>query len=127
MISSGLIIDRVIDGNYIATQSLSQVCSVIAKGKRAALSKVTLKNARKSPLGSGRVIRQSLPLGERSRLVPVSPTTFVTTGIYGFRKSGKSWIMACTPKACNLLEFSATMASAELIAQNDPLLTSEEL
>ncbi|KAI1725389.1 rab-GTPase-TBC domain-containing protein [Ditylenchus destructor] len=45
-----------------------------------------------SPLGSGRVIRQSLRLGERSRLVPVSPTTFASTGIYGFRKSGKSWI-----------------------------------
>ncbi|KAI1697875.1 hypothetical protein DdX_18240 [Ditylenchus destructor] len=45
-----------------------------------------------SPLGSGRVIRQSLPLGETRRLVPVSPTTFATTVIYGFRKSGKSWI-----------------------------------
>ncbi|KAI1698574.1 hypothetical protein DdX_17822 [Ditylenchus destructor] len=45
-----------------------------------------------SPLGSGRVIRQSLPLGERSRLVPVSPSTLASTGIYGFRKSGKSWM-----------------------------------
>ncbi|KAI1700718.1 hypothetical protein DdX_16527 [Ditylenchus destructor] len=43
-------------------------------------------------LGSGRVIRQSPPLGETRRLVPVSPTTFANTGIYGFRKSGKSWI-----------------------------------
>ncbi|KAI1717975.1 hypothetical protein DdX_06384 [Ditylenchus destructor] len=45
-----------------------------------------------SPLGSGRVIRQSLPLGETRRLVPVSPSTFATTEIYGFRKSGKSWM-----------------------------------
>ncbi|KAI1694061.1 hypothetical protein DdX_20315 [Ditylenchus destructor] len=43
-------------------------------------------------LGSGRVICQSLPLGERSRLVPVSPTKIATTGRYGFRKSGKSRI-----------------------------------
>ncbi|KAI1717231.1 hypothetical protein DdX_06968 [Ditylenchus destructor] len=45
-----------------------------------------------SGLGSGRVIRQSLRLGELSRLVPVSQATFASTGIYGFRKSGKSWI-----------------------------------
>ncbi|KAI1718263.1 hypothetical protein DdX_06683 [Ditylenchus destructor] len=45
-----------------------------------------------SGLGSGRVIRQSLPLGETRRLVPVSLGTFASTGIYGFRKSGKSWI-----------------------------------
>ncbi|KAI1728463.1 hypothetical protein DdX_00648 [Ditylenchus destructor] len=45
-----------------------------------------------SGLGSGRVIRQSLRLGELSRLVPVSLATFASTGIYGFRKSGKSWI-----------------------------------
>ncbi|KAI1729589.1 hypothetical protein DdX_01838 [Ditylenchus destructor] len=42
-----------------------------------------------SQLGSGRVICQSLPLSEGSRLVPVSPIRFATTGIYGFRKSGK--------------------------------------
>ncbi|KAI1714285.1 hypothetical protein DdX_08377 [Ditylenchus destructor] len=47
-----------------------------------------------SGLGSGRVIRQSLPLGETRRLVPVSLGTFASTGIYGFRKSGKSWIWA---------------------------------
>ncbi|KAI1725800.1 hypothetical protein DdX_02480 [Ditylenchus destructor] len=47
---------------------------------------------RPSQLGFGRVIRQSLALDKLSRLVPVSPTTFATTGIYGFRKSGKSWI-----------------------------------
>ncbi|KAI1694583.1 hypothetical protein DdX_20042 [Ditylenchus destructor] len=45
-----------------------------------------------SVLGSGRVIRQSLRLGETRRLVPVSPSTFAITGRYGFRKSGKSWI-----------------------------------
>ncbi|KAI1729021.1 hypothetical protein DdX_01236 [Ditylenchus destructor] len=45
-----------------------------------------------APLGSGRVIRQSLRLEELSRLVPVSLATFASTGIYGFRKSGKSWI-----------------------------------
>ncbi|KAI1725713.1 hypothetical protein DdX_02389 [Ditylenchus destructor] len=45
-----------------------------------------------SPLGFGRVIRQSLRLGERRRLVPVSSPTSTTTGRYGFRKSGKSWI-----------------------------------
>ncbi|KAI1696080.1 hypothetical protein DdX_19237 [Ditylenchus destructor] len=38
------------------------------------------------------MIRQSLHLGETRRLVPVSPTTFASTGRYGFRKSGKSWI-----------------------------------
>ncbi|KAI1714913.1 integral membrane protein DUF106 domain-containing protein [Ditylenchus destructor] len=43
-------------------------------------------------LGSGRVIRQSLRLGETRRLVPVSPTKIDSAGIYGFRKSGKSWI-----------------------------------
>ncbi|KAI1716396.1 hypothetical protein DdX_07446 [Ditylenchus destructor] len=43
-------------------------------------------------LGSGRVIRQSLHLGELSRLVPVSPGTSTISGICGFRKSGKSWI-----------------------------------
>ncbi|KAI1704044.1 hypothetical protein DdX_14545 [Ditylenchus destructor] len=47
-----------------------------------------------SQLGSGRVIRQSLRLGELSRLVPVSPGTSAISGIYGFRKSGKSWIWA---------------------------------
>ncbi|KAI1728251.1 hypothetical protein DdX_00416 [Ditylenchus destructor] len=45
-----------------------------------------------SQLGSGRVIRQSLRLGETRRLVPVSPTTLANTGIYGFRISGKSWM-----------------------------------
>ncbi|KAI1726311.1 hypothetical protein DdX_03025 [Ditylenchus destructor] len=45
-----------------------------------------------SVLGSGRVIRQSLRLGELSRLVPVSQATFASTGFYGFRKSGKSWM-----------------------------------
>ncbi|KAI1710545.1 hypothetical protein DdX_10604 [Ditylenchus destructor] len=45
-----------------------------------------------SQLGSGRVIRQSLRLGETRRLVPVSPTKIDSTVIYGFRKSGKSWI-----------------------------------
>ncbi|KAI1695687.1 hypothetical protein DdX_19460 [Ditylenchus destructor] len=39
-----------------------------------------------SGLGSGRVIRRSLRLGELSRLVPVSLGTFASTGIYGFRK-----------------------------------------
>ncbi|KAI1696339.1 dynein light chain type 1 domain-containing protein [Ditylenchus destructor] len=36
--------------------------------------------------GSGRVIRQSLRLGETRRLVPVSPTKIDSAGIYGFRK-----------------------------------------
>ncbi|KAI1693670.1 hypothetical protein DdX_20530 [Ditylenchus destructor] len=45
-----------------------------------------------SGLGSGRVIRGSLRLDELSRLVPVSLGTFASTGIYGFRKSGKSWM-----------------------------------
>ncbi|KAI1723722.1 hypothetical protein DdX_03893 [Ditylenchus destructor] len=45
-----------------------------------------------SALGSGRVIHQSLRLGETRRLVPVSPTKIDSAGIYGFRKSGKSWI-----------------------------------
>ncbi|KAI1705668.1 hypothetical protein DdX_13462 [Ditylenchus destructor] len=45
-----------------------------------------------SPLGFGRVIRQSLPLGERRRLVPVSSQNRASTGRYGFRKSEKSWI-----------------------------------
>ncbi|KAI1728718.1 hypothetical protein DdX_00916 [Ditylenchus destructor] len=39
-----------------------------------------------APLGSGRVIRQSLRLGETRRLVPVSPTKIDSAGIYGFRK-----------------------------------------
>ncbi|KAI1716515.1 hypothetical protein DdX_07575 [Ditylenchus destructor] len=45
-----------------------------------------------SVLGFGRVIRQSLRLGETRRLVPVSLGTFASTGIYGFRNSGKSWM-----------------------------------
>ncbi|KAI1702290.1 hypothetical protein DdX_15557 [Ditylenchus destructor] len=45
-----------------------------------------------SQLGSGRVIHESLRLGELSRLVPVSPGTSAISGIYGFRKSGKSWM-----------------------------------
>ncbi|KAI1703769.1 hypothetical protein DdX_14708 [Ditylenchus destructor] len=45
-----------------------------------------------SPLGFGRVIRQSLRLGETRRLVPVSSPNRDSTGRYGFRKSGKSWI-----------------------------------
>ncbi|KAI1720950.1 glycine rich protein family domain-containing protein [Ditylenchus destructor] len=45
-----------------------------------------------SPLGSGRVMHESLRLGELSRLVPVSPGTSAISGIYGFRKSGKSWM-----------------------------------
>ncbi|KAI1714890.1 hypothetical protein DdX_08162 [Ditylenchus destructor] len=47
-----------------------------------------------SGLGLGRVIRQSLPLGETRRLVPVSSPNRAFTGRYGFRKSGKSWIWA---------------------------------
>ncbi|KAI1693247.1 hypothetical protein DdX_20767 [Ditylenchus destructor] len=43
-----------------------------------------------SVLGFGRVIRQSLPLGETRRLVPVSGPNRASTGRYGFRKSGKS-------------------------------------
>ncbi|KAI1717041.1 hypothetical protein DdX_06766 [Ditylenchus destructor] len=39
-----------------------------------------------SPLGFGRVIRQSLRLGERRRLVPVSSPNWASTGRYGFRK-----------------------------------------
>ncbi|KAI1723638.1 hypothetical protein DdX_03802 [Ditylenchus destructor] len=39
-----------------------------------------------SALGSGRVVRQSLRLGETRRLVPVSPTKIDSAGIYGFRK-----------------------------------------
>ncbi|KAI1698338.1 hypothetical protein DdX_17970 [Ditylenchus destructor] len=45
-----------------------------------------------SGLGSGRVIHESLRLEELSRLVPVSPGTSASSGIYGFRKSGKSWM-----------------------------------
>ncbi|KAI1723552.1 hypothetical protein DdX_03713 [Ditylenchus destructor] len=45
-----------------------------------------------SRLGSGRVIRQSLPLGETRRLVPVSVPANQPIRRYGFRKSGKSWI-----------------------------------
>ncbi|KAI1723683.1 hypothetical protein DdX_03854 [Ditylenchus destructor] len=45
-----------------------------------------------SPLGFGRVIHESLPLDEPSRLVPVSSPTRDSTGRYSFRKSGKSWI-----------------------------------
>ncbi|KAI1726253.1 hypothetical protein DdX_02962 [Ditylenchus destructor] len=45
-----------------------------------------------SQLGSGRVKRQSLRLGETRGLVPVSPTKIDSAGIYGFRKSGKFWI-----------------------------------
>ncbi|KAI1694514.1 hypothetical protein DdX_20074 [Ditylenchus destructor] len=39
-----------------------------------------------SRLGSGRVIRQSLRLGETRRLVPVSAWTNPNSGRYGFRK-----------------------------------------
>ncbi|KAI1723465.1 NADH Ubiquinone Oxidoreductase [Ditylenchus destructor] len=45
-----------------------------------------------SPLGFGRVIHESLRLGETRRLVPVSSPNRDSTGRYGFRKSGKSWI-----------------------------------
>ncbi|KAI1712175.1 hypothetical protein DdX_09718 [Ditylenchus destructor] len=44
-----------------------------------------------SGLRSGRVIRQSLRLGETRRLVPVSAWTNHFAGRCGFRKSGKSW------------------------------------
>ncbi|KAI1722088.1 hypothetical protein DdX_04391 [Ditylenchus destructor] len=47
-----------------------------------------------SPLGFGRVIHESLRLDEPSRLVPVSSPKRASTGRYGFRKSGKSWIWA---------------------------------
>ncbi|KAI1700381.1 hypothetical protein Ddc_18114 [Ditylenchus destructor] len=47
---------------------------------------VLAKETFQSPLGSGRVIHQSLPLGETKRLVPVSPTKIDSSGIYGFRK-----------------------------------------
>ncbi|KAI1693008.1 hypothetical protein DdX_20893 [Ditylenchus destructor] len=50
--------------------------------------------ADRSRLGSGRVIRQSLPLGETRRLVPVSVPANQPIRRYGFRKSGKSWIWA---------------------------------
>ncbi|KAI1722135.1 hypothetical protein DdX_04441 [Ditylenchus destructor] len=39
-----------------------------------------------SQLGSGRVIHESLRLGQLSRLVPVSPGTSANSGIFGFRK-----------------------------------------
>ncbi|KAI1708891.1 hypothetical protein DdX_11651 [Ditylenchus destructor] len=45
-----------------------------------------------SRLGSGRVIRQSLRLGETRRLVPVSAYTGDPIRRSGFRKSGKSWM-----------------------------------
>ncbi|KAI1702894.1 hypothetical protein DdX_15225 [Ditylenchus destructor] len=51
-----------------------------------------------SALGSGRVIRQSLRLGETRRLVPVSPTKIDSAGIYGFLKSGKSWMTKVAAK-----------------------------
>ncbi|KAI1698358.1 hypothetical protein DdX_17952 [Ditylenchus destructor] len=41
---------------------------------------------------AARIRAQSLPLGDTRRLVPVSPRRFAFSGIYGFRKSGKSWI-----------------------------------
>ncbi|KAI1709739.1 hypothetical protein DdX_11132 [Ditylenchus destructor] len=47
-----------------------------------------------SRLLSGRMIRQSLPLGELNRLVPVSVPANQPIRRYGFRKSGKSWIWA---------------------------------
>ncbi|KAI1713998.1 hypothetical protein DdX_08884 [Ditylenchus destructor] len=45
-----------------------------------------------SRLGSGRVICQSLRLGETRRLVPVSAYTGDASRRYSFRKSGKSWM-----------------------------------
>ncbi|KAI1694713.1 hypothetical protein Ddc_21875 [Ditylenchus destructor] len=39
-----------------------------------------------SQLGSGRVVYESLPLGERERLVLTWQTEIVYSGIYGFRK-----------------------------------------
>ncbi|KAI1722217.1 hypothetical protein DdX_04526 [Ditylenchus destructor] len=45
-----------------------------------------------SRLGSGRMIRQSLRLGETRRLVPVSAYTGDPIRRYGFQKSGKSRI-----------------------------------
>ncbi|KAI1710664.1 hypothetical protein Ddc_13313 [Ditylenchus destructor] len=49
---------------------------------------VLAKKTFRSVLGFGRVIYQSLPLGERKRLVPVSPTKIDSCEIYGFWKYG---------------------------------------
>ncbi|KAI1712221.1 hypothetical protein DdX_09768 [Ditylenchus destructor] len=51
-----------------------------------------------SQLGSGRVIRQSLRLGQLSRLVPVSPTKIDAAGIYGAAMWRSRWVVLWNPR-----------------------------
>ncbi|KAI1699270.1 hypothetical protein Ddc_18637 [Ditylenchus destructor] len=50
------------------------------------ISGVFAKETFQSGLGSGRMIYESLPLDERKRLVPDSPTKIDSSVIYDFRK-----------------------------------------
>ncbi|KAI1723629.1 hypothetical protein DdX_03793 [Ditylenchus destructor] len=67
-----------------------------------------------SRLGSGRMTRQSLPLGETRRLVPVSAYTGDPIRRYGFRKSGKSWIWPGhrSPVAPRIWAYDTSIASS---------------
>ncbi|KAI1720803.1 ground-like domain-containing protein [Ditylenchus destructor] len=67
-----------------------------------------------SRLGSGRMIRQSLPLGETRRLVPVSVPANQRIRRYGFRKSGKSRISPGhrSPVAPRIWAYDTSIASS---------------
>ncbi|KAI1697164.1 piwi domain-containing protein [Ditylenchus destructor] len=80
-----------------------------------------------SPLGSGRVIHESLRLGELSRLVPVSPGTSAISGIYGFRKSGKSWMTkgAAMRRSRWVVLWTLKQKFKEIVDQVDERVTSK--